>query len=206
MEYDVKRGEIKLGKKLLNKLDKFILDFIKILEKYTEYVIVSGYVSILLGRSRATEDIDLLIPKINKENLSAMWEELYEHHFECINTSKPEEAFEMLKEHAIRFFKDIPVPNIEFKIIKSDLDKHSFNSRLKVILEQGVLFISPLEMQIAYKLFLGSEKDLEDAKHLYDLFKEKLNKEELLSLISELKVKDKFDIINKKNEDRFRRT
>lgn len=62
-------------------------------------------------------------------------------------------------------------------------------------------------MQIAYKLFLGTEKDLEDAKHLYDLFKEKLNKEELLYLIDKLKVKDKFEIIKNfgKNESRFRK-
>ncbi|MBI2141461.1 hypothetical protein HYU16_03480, partial [Candidatus Woesearchaeota archaeon] len=47
---------IKLDK-VLNELDKFVLKFIKILEKHADYVIVSGYVSILFGRSRSTEDI-----------------------------------------------------------------------------------------------------------------------------------------------------
>jgi hypothetical protein len=35
----------------LSDLDRFALKFITILEKHTTYVIVSGYVSILLGRS-----------------------------------------------------------------------------------------------------------------------------------------------------------
>ena len=49
--------------KVLNELDKLLLSFIRILEKYFEYVVVAGYVSILFGRSKATEDIDILIKK-----------------------------------------------------------------------------------------------------------------------------------------------
>ncbi len=33
-------------------LDKFVEDFINILEKYAKYVIVSGFVAIVHGRSR----------------------------------------------------------------------------------------------------------------------------------------------------------
>ena len=45
--------------------------------------------------------------------------------------------------------------------------------------------------QIAYKLFLGSYKDIEDARHLYKLFKDKLNKEEWLSACMKLSVMEK---------------
>ena len=48
----------------LSGLDTLALDFIAILQKHTEYVLVSGYVAILLGRARASEDIDIIIPKI----------------------------------------------------------------------------------------------------------------------------------------------
>lgn len=58
MEFVTER-KIKLGKSL-SELDKFVLRFIRIVEKYVDYVIISGYVVILLGRSRATEDVDLL--------------------------------------------------------------------------------------------------------------------------------------------------
>ena len=60
MKYDTDKKEIILDKEL-NELDKYVLEFIKILEKHVDYVIISGYVSILLGRSRSTEDIDLFI-------------------------------------------------------------------------------------------------------------------------------------------------
>ena len=46
-------------------------------------------------------------------------------------------------------------------------------------------------MQIAYKLYLGSEKDIEDATHVYEMFKNKLDAELLNSLIEKLNVKDR---------------
>ena len=46
--------------KELNKLDKFVIDFTSILNKLDiRYVIVSGYVAILFGRNRSSEDIDI---------------------------------------------------------------------------------------------------------------------------------------------------
>ncbi len=192
MEYDAEKREIKLERKI-NELDKFVVDFCSILD---DYVIVSGYVSILFGRSRATEDVDLLVPAMSEKEFLNIWRKLYDAGFECLNTAKTREAFDMLKEHAIRFArKNKPLPNMEFKLIKNDLERYSFENKLKVNLKTGSLFISPIEMQIAFKLSLGSEKDIEDAKHLYVLFKDKINKEELLSLIEKLEVNDKFEII-----------
>jgi hypothetical protein len=201
MKYNKDKREIILERKL-NKLDGFVLNFTKLLDKY---VVVSGYVSILFGRSRATEDVDLLVPKLNEQEFDKLWKSLLEKGFECINTSKPEEAFEMLKEHAIRFAeKGRPTPNIEFKIMKMDLEKYAYENRIKVILNTGVLFISPLELQIGYKLFLAAEgpdeelqadKDIEDARYLYRLFKEKLNKEEFLIFVNKLNVKSKLKFL-----------
>lgn len=181
--------------------DKFLIDFINILEKKTEYVIVSGYVSILLGRYRNTEDVDLLIPKMSFEKFKDIFICLDAQGYECANTSIPQDAYEMLKEHAIRFFKKgKPVPNIEFKIIKRDTDTYSFENRIKVLLKDKILFIGPLEMQIAYKLLLAadgtdeelqSDKDIEDARFVYKLYEDKINKSELDVLINKLKVKNK---------------
>ena len=157
MEYKEKEGKIILDKQL-NNLDKFVFDFVSLLE---DYVIVSGYVSILLGRSRATEDVDLLVPNMKKGK---------------------------------------PVPNIEFKFIKNDLDIYSFENKLKVIIGKNIFFISPLEMQIAFKLFLAADgtkkelridKDVEDARYIYKLFSNKINKEELLEIVNKLNIADK---------------
>jgi len=64
------------------------------------------------------------------------------------------------------------------------------------LLTEGSLMISPLEMQIAYKLYLGSDKDLEDAKYIYELFKESLDMDELNKLVGKLKVRGNFEVIN----------
>jgi len=201
MEYDERKKEIRLDKEL-NNLDNFVLEFTTLLE---DYVIVSGYVSILLGRSRATEDIDLLIPKMSYNEFEKLWMQFEKNGFECMNTSKIQGAFKMLNEHAIRFFKKgRPIPNIEFKIIKTDLDKYSFEKKIKVTIKNKSFLISPLELQIAYKLFLATEgtdkdlkvdKDIEDARHLYKLFKEKINKDEFLVFINKLNVKKKLKFL-----------
>lgn len=60
----------------LSDLDLFTLEFIRILRKYCKYVIISGYVSILLGRSRSSEDVDIIIPKIEKSKFSQLVNEL----------------------------------------------------------------------------------------------------------------------------------
>ena len=192
MEYNPDKKEIILDKELSN-LDKFVIDFCRLID---DYVIVSGYVSILLGRSRASEDVDMLVKVSNLDNFMKLWKKIYEAGFECINTSKPEEAFEMLNETAIKFSrKNLAVPNMEFKKISKKEHIYSYENKLKVIIRKHILFISPIEMQIAYKLMLGkgnNNKDIEDAKHLYELFKEKLNKPELFKLIKEMDAEKEF--------------
>ena len=44
-------------------LDKFAEDFCKIIDKYAVYIICSGFVAIAHGRTRGTEDIDMIIEK-----------------------------------------------------------------------------------------------------------------------------------------------
>lgn len=201
MRYNVLKREI-ICEKILSNLDKFVLDFVSCVE---DYVIVSGYVFILLGRTRATEDVDLLIPQMTERDFLKFWKEIYNLGFWCINTSEPEKAFNLLKGHAIRFAKEgRPVPNIEFKIIKNDLDRYSYENRIKVVLKDCVFFISPLELQIAYKLFLAadgtdeelqSDKDIEDARHLYKLFKDKINKDEFVGFINQLNIKKRLRLL-----------
>lgn len=197
MEYYPDKREIILDRELSN-LDLFVNDFVKILKRHMDYVIVSGYVSILLGRTRATEDVDLLIPKMEFGKFNSLFEDLIKNGFECANTMIVNEAYGMLNSHAIRFFKKgSPIPNIEFKVIKNDIDKYSFDNQIKVKINNDLLIISSLEMQVAFKLFLAadgtdrelqSDKDIEDARHIYKLFEDKINKEELLSIIDKLNI------------------
>jgi len=207
MKYNSKLRELSIENKTLNFLDKFMLDFAKTIKKHSGYVIVSGYVSILLGRSRASEDIDLLIPKMNITDFKLLFEDLLKNGFECLNTSIADEAYEMWHEHAIRFAKSMmAVPNIEFKIIDKDIQENAFKNRVKVVLGKDILYISSLELQIPYKLSLmsdsdiqdiSSDKDFEDAKHLYNYFKEDLDMEKLLYFVKLLNVEKKFEFLEK---------
>jgi hypothetical protein len=182
--------------KELNALDKFVIDFTFILNKLNiKYVIVSGYVSILFGRSRTSEDIDLIVEKLNFDKFRKLWKNVYKK-FECIIEKNSEHAYKeyLLTGHAIRFSKkDKFIPNIEMKFPKIDLDFWVLEERREVLLNNYKLFISPLELQIPFKLFLGSEKDIEDAKHLYSIFKDKLDLELLQEFNRKLKIEKLFN-------------
>ena len=184
MEYNVKRREIIIDKEL-NNLDKFVLDFIKILEKYTSYVIISGYVSILLGRTRTTEDVDIFIERISEEDFLKFYSELKKKGFWCLNEEDGKEIYSYLEDNlAARFsYKGKTIPNFEVKFPKDNLDKETFKDFITVILPQGKLKISSLERHIAFKkYFLGSDKDGEDAIHIEELFKDKIDYEKVNKL------------------------
>lgn len=191
------RARIKLVKEL-NDLDKLVIDFIRVLDRNkVKYVLVSGYVSILFGRSRSSEDIDIIVKKMPKRRFFVLWEDLSKKHFECIIPDNFESAYDkyLMKRVSIRFSrKDQPIPNIEFMFPKAeDLDNWVLRNGKQVQLNKQVLKISPIELQIAYKLFLGSEKDIEDARHLYHLFKESLNQKLLTQFLLKLDKKGLFN-------------
>jgi predicted nucleotidyltransferase len=65
MEFKFSQKRISIDKEMSH-LDKFVFKFCNFLNKEKiRYVIVSGYISIVFGRSRNTEDIDILVEKIN---------------------------------------------------------------------------------------------------------------------------------------------
>ncbi|MFP4112511.1 MAG: hypothetical protein ACLFPQ_05770 [Candidatus Woesearchaeota archaeon] len=196
MEISYSEKEI-IFEKEINSLDNLSIEFSKILNELDiDYVFISGYVSILFGRNRSSEDIDIFIEEIDLEKFNKLWTKLAKK-FECIITDNVIEAYEdYLKSNlAIRFsFKDEYVPNMEVKFPKSEVSKWSLKNRVKLILNDNILYISPLELQISYKLLLGSEKDIEDARFLYMLFKDKLNDKLITEFNKRLKIKE--DIIN----------
>ena len=177
------KNTLKLDK-ILNELDKFVLRFIRILEKHTDYVIISGYVAILLGRSRATEDVDVFIKLIDKEKFAQLYKELKKNNFWCLNAENIDEVYSYLENGlAIRFAdKNTSIPNFEVKIAKRLISLESFRDRITVITQEGNIKISSLERQIAFKrYYLKSDKDLEDAKHLEETFKGNIDRDKIKS-------------------------
>lgn len=176
MEF-IEDKKIRLGR-VITALDSFVLDAVGLISGYTDYVVVSGYVAILFGRTRTTEDVDVIIPKMAEPTFGKFFKVLEKAGYWSINAPSERTNYELLKSrHSMRIArKGDLVPNIELKFAKDDLDRTSLKDALTVVLKNGTLRISPLELQIAYKeKILRSEKDLEDAKHLFDVFKGKLN-------------------------------
>jgi len=192
MEIEFKEDKIIFNREL-SLVDSFVLDFTENLVKNNiKYVIISGYVAILFGRSRISEDVDILIEHISFENFLKFWSEI-DKNYECLNTGNSYEAYNDYLEnhHAIRIAKKGNfIPNIELKFVKNDLDRYSLDHRRHVKLADRSLYLSPLELQIPYKLFLGSEKDIEDARFLFKLFGENLDIVLLKMFLNKLKVSD----------------
>ena len=190
MEIEFRNEDISFEKEI-SVLDDFTLDFVDVLTKHAvKHVIVSGYVAILFGRSRMSEDVDILIEHISYDDFLKLWSEL-EQTYECLITSNPDDAYHSYLENhnAIRFArKGNFIPNMEMKFVKNDLDRYSINNRKHVKINDRSLFISPLELQIPYKLFLGSKKDIEDARFLFKLFRDKLDSDMLNTFIDEMNI------------------
>lgn len=189
MEMIVSKKGIEFEKEL-NELDSFVISFCSVLNRLKiKYVLISGYVSILFGRNRASEDVDIFIEKLNAEKFSLLWDALSEN-FECLIKGRDSAYNEyLLNSNAIRFAKKNEfIPNMELKFPKSELDKLTLAERVKVKVNNDEIYISPIEIQIPFKLLLGSEKDIEDAKYLYEIFKDKLNMEELQEVCRKLKI------------------
>ncbi|MFW5705244.1 MAG: hypothetical protein ACOCXG_05375 [Nanoarchaeota archaeon] len=157
-------------------------NFCKIVEKYCDYVIISGLTAIASGRTRGTEDIDILLPRLSKEKFVALHKEL-SNNFEVIETDDIDEMYErLMKDNSnIRYVKkETIVPNMEVKFAKDELDLISLDERKKYAFSDCDVFFAPIEATIAFKeTLLTSEKDKEDARHLRVTFDELLNEEKI---------------------------
>jgi hypothetical protein len=163
---------INFSDKHITLLDRFILDFLRVLEPKTPYVIVSGYVAILFGRSRGTEDVDILIPRLERDIFTVLHDDLLREGYEFLNAEGADGLYDMISQKmGIRVAKTGQfIPNIELKFFKDEVDRSVFQKRLEVVLPDTHVFISPIEIQIAYKIHLGSPKDIEDALFLFEIF------------------------------------
>lgn len=194
MKLIFKKGEIVLEGNRLTLLDKLVIDFISLVK--VKYVIVSGYTAILFGRSRNTEDVDIFIERMNFERFSEFYNGIVlAGKYECINAEDPADAYQILTEEksSIRFAeKGTFEPNFEVKFPQNELNLYSLNKAIVAKLsKEDSVNIGPLELQLAYKLYLGSEKDYLDAAHIYEIAKEHIDKQELKSFIKRLGIKIK---------------
>ena len=165
-----------------NILDQFCEKFCRIIEKYCQYIIVSDFVAIASGRTRGTEDIDMIIEKIPLEKLRLLFNDLIKNSFVCMQTNDVNEAYDYLQDKlSLRFtLKNHPLPEMEVKFAKDLLDDEQLKNKIKLPLTELDVWFSNININIAFKEeLLKSPKDLEDARHLRLVYSEMVNEAEI---------------------------
>ena len=166
-----------------NILDKFCEDFCSIVEKHVEYMIVSGFAAISSGRTRGTEDIDMVVGDIARNNFSELHRDLVENGFECMQSGDPKDIFDnyLRKLDSVRYtWKDKFLPEMEIHLPKDKTDIYQLKKRIKMDLTGLNIYFAPIEGNIAFKEeWLKSEKDMEDAQHLRIVYSDIINEEEI---------------------------
>lgn len=166
-------------------LDKFVEEFCEIIDKHVRYIICSGFVAIAHGRTRGTEDIDMIIEKVSKEKFIEIHYKLKEKGFVCMQSDNPEKIYKeyLEKGDSIRYVKDedgyFP-PEMEIKFPKDELDEEQLRDRIKLPLTGIDVYFSGIESNIAFKEeYLASDKDIEDARHLRIIYREELDENKI---------------------------
>ncbi len=157
----------------LNILEKFATQFCRVVDAHAKYMIVSGFVAIISGRIRGTEDIDLIIEPLDAQTFSKLHHDLCTHGFEAIQSSSPDVLLEYLTDKtSIQYcWLDKPLPVMELKFAKDDLDRMQLHERVRLPLTTLDLWFSSIEWNIAFKEeYLQSEKDMDDAHHLRKIY------------------------------------
>jgi hypothetical protein len=180
-----------------NILDKFVIDFTKVLEKYSKYAIVSGFLAISNGRVRGTEDIDLIVEEMSKDTFEKFFKDIYKHKFVCIQGDDSKLIWDLYlkSKDTIRFVrKGTEMPDMEFKFPKSEADRVALIKRKKLPLTGLPVYFGSVESTIAFKEhLLKSPKDLDDSKHLRLIYSKEINEKEIARIN---KLIDR-DILNK---------
>lgn len=178
-----------------NQLDELAIEFSDLLDEFDiAHVYVAGYVSILAGRARSTEDVDVLIAEIDQETASELADALATLDFwgPAMPLSSMHEMLE--RGDNIWVARDEQItPHLEVKFARDEFDRASLENAMTARIGNETVPIGPLELQIAYKLYLGALKDVEDAVHLYTLFEESLSVDRLEAWVSRLDVGDEYE-------------
>ncbi len=179
--YYLKEDVIVINREL-TELDLFAKDFLEVLKKHSDYLIVSGFVSISTGRSRGTEDIDILIPVMGQDKFKDLFQDLQRNNFWCYQGDSFKEVYSYVKNITnIRFARvNEMFPNIEMVFINENkkAQYYEFTHPQKIKIKDFEFKIPPLEFEILYKeIILAGKKDLEDARHLRALFSDILKQE-----------------------------
>lgn len=176
-----------------NELDRLAISFTAILDELgIRHVYVAGFVAILTGRARSTQDVDVLLEPLDETQVDRLVENLEENGM--WGPAMPlADMYEMATEANIWIAPaEQVIPHVEAKFVRDETDRFALENRLTARIGESTIPIAPLELQIAYKLNLGTQQDFEDAVHLYTLFEETLSTAELERWVEKLGVQSAY--------------
>jgi predicted nucleotidyltransferase len=160
-------------------LDEFAESFCKIVDKHCKYIVCSGFVAISHGRSRGTEDIDMIIEKLSWEDFNKLHEDLIKNNFICMQSENSKRIYEdyLSNGDSVRYtLKEHMLPEMEIKFAKDEIDNFQLNSRIKIPFTGLDVYFPRIEEAIAFKEeYLKSDKDIEDAKYLRIIYEDKID-------------------------------
>ncbi|MFC7076746.1 hypothetical protein [Haloarcula halophila] len=178
-----------------NKLDTLAIEFSEVLGQVDiDHVYIAGYVSILSGRARSTEDVDVLIEPVDATTVNQLVSILDEREF--WGPAMPLTSMYEMLENGDNIWvapDDEITPHLEVKFVRDEFDHASLENSITARIGGETIPIGPLELQIAYKLYLGTQKDIEDAVHLYTLFEESLSVSRLETWVTRLDVESEYE-------------
>ncbi|MUW13304.1 hypothetical protein GJ633_00540 [Halorubrum sp. CBA1125] len=178
-----------------NQLDELAIEFSEILGQFDiKHVYIAGYVSILAGRARSTENVDVLIEQVGEETADKPAKTLDEQGF--WGPAMPLSSIYEMLDNGDNIWvapEDQVTPHLEVKFARDEFDRASLENAITARIGDEAISIGPLELQIAYKLHRGAQKDIEDAVHLYTLFEESLSMSRLKEWVTRLNVEAEYE-------------
>lgn len=191
---ELRDGELVVGREP-NDLDDLASRFTAILDdEGIEHAYVSGYVAVLTGRSRATEDIDVLLEPLDADRVDALAARLADAGLWGPAMPLDSMAEMLAGGDPVWVARDGEmVPHVEVKFVRDEFDRASLENAITAHVGDATLPVGPLELQVAYKLYLGTRTDFEDAVHIHALFEETLRDRELERWVEKLGVGDAYE-------------
>ena len=143
--------------------------------------------------SRA-EDVDVLIERVDRETADELATELDEEGFwgPAMSLTSMYEKFDNGEDIWVAPDDQI-TPHLEMKFARDEFDRASLENAITARTGGEAIPIGPIELQIAYKLYLGSRTNVEDAVHLHALFEESLSVARLEEWTTRLGVEDEYE-------------
>ena len=184
----------------LSEFDRRAFAFFELLDEVgIDYLVVSGYLLLLTGRQRMTEDVDLILSVQTSDRLDELATRLDEEGY-VANPPPLDRLPEFIEDgHVGVHAEGARVPTFDLSLGKTELERDAFADSLHVEVDDQSLQVTAFEQQIAYILSMlhdpsdHTAMDFLDALHLYRLFEDQLDMDSLRSYAHRLNAEEALD-------------